>query len=589
MSESMRGEDSLAGAPEKPQEVIGGSPNYNRLSAMIESLSLHGSLDDEAFMPSRKNSPVDDDKDQQDKNSSKSSQFVDLTQTVGVSTTSISLETPESGYTQLQNMSPGNRESMLSSYSGTVHEGVPVSYVVQKQEGGGTSGATTATVRKEMMTTGEPSLPPLPSKKEWSPVEVKSVKAMVISAAGREAEGISGLDQEPGAGLGPGLGPGAIDKSNSLKLLAMDRGSHQKVPSSIASGNLASESGHSHNMSTTSNSGSSTLPHLSELNEPYEEDGEDQGDQHTHHSAITNTTPLDISDHDAERTVSMTSSVIPPLETQMHPNRGRGIEPDREVISDVLPPVPPRSTKRPKSRIFIKESLEDIQNQLAREMQVQGQGQGQGQGHRTSPSHAGSASIRSDSFFSATELDETPDQEHELGPGSRGGSRSGGDSDEDVTYTTRPLPSIPSPHFTTPEGQIQNGSNTNTNDDDDNYEDIIEEDTPQNRIRTPQSRLPKTPGKTQAHAKRKPHGKPRAKKELRSFDIDTISQLLNVTKGTLIGSEFSNLGMKIEEKRALEKLVDSLSRLTADMVLDPEKFHEGLRRLERATKALDGF
>lgn len=576
MSESMRGEDSLAGAPEKPQEVIGGSPNYNRLSAMIESLSLHGSLDDEAFMPSRKNSPVDD-KDQQDKNSSKSSQFVDLTQTVGVSTTSISLETPESGYTQLQNMSPGNRESMLSSYSGTVHEGVPVSYVVQKQEGGGTSGAsgtTTATVRKEMMTAGEPSLPPLPSKKEWSPVEVKSVKAMVISAAGREAEGISGLDQDPDAGLGPGLGPGAIDKSNSLKLLAMDRGSHQKVPSSIVSGNLASESGHSHNMSTTSNSGSSTLPHLSELDEPYEEEDEqDQGDQHTHHSAITNTTPLDISDHDAERTVSMTSSVIPPLETQMHPNRGRGIEPDREVISDVLPPVPPRSTKRPKSRIFIKESLEDIQNQLAREMQVQGQG------HRTSPSHAGSASIRSDSFFSATELDETPDQEHE--PGSRDGS------DEDVTYTTRPLPSIPSPHFTTPEGQIQNGSNTNTNDDDDNYEDIIEEDTPQNRIRTPQSRLPKTPA--QAQAKRKPHSKPRAKKELRSFDIDTISQLLNVTKGTLIGSEFSNLGMKIEEKRALEKLVDSLSRLTADMVLDPEKFHEGLRRLERATKALDGF
>ena len=155
------------------------------------------------------------------------------------------------------------------------------------------------------------------------------------------------------------------------------------------------------------------------------------------------------------------------------------------------------------------------------------------------------------------------------------------------------MPSIPSPHFTTPEGQIQNGSNTNTNtnDDDDNYEDIIEEDTPQNRIRTPQSRLPKTPAQAQAKRKpqSKPHGKPRAKKELRSFDIDTISQLLNVTKGTLIGSEFSNLGMKIEEKRALEKLVDSLSRLTADMVLDPEKFHEGLRRLERATKALDGF
>ena len=84
--------------------------------------------------------------------------------------------------------------------------------------------------------------------------------------------------------------------------------------------------------------------------------------------------------------------------------------------------------------------------------------------------------------------------------------------------------------------------------------------------------------------------KPKSKRpELRSYDVDTLSQVLDVTKGTLVGSEFANLGIKIEEKRILEKLVDSLSRLAADMVIDPERYDEGLKRLDKATKALEGF
>ncbi|CCK72547.1 uncharacterized protein KNAG_0K01820 [Huiozyma naganishii CBS 8797] len=75
----------------------------------------------------------------------------------------------------------------------------------------------------------------------------------------------------------------------------------------------------------------------------------------------------------------------------------------------------------------------------------------------------------------------------------------------------------------------------------------------------------------------------------RPFSTETISQLLSMTRGTLLGSEFAQLEMRVEEKRALERLVDSLSRLTADMVLDPERYEEGLKRLQRATKALDGF
>lgn len=75
----------------------------------------------------------------------------------------------------------------------------------------------------------------------------------------------------------------------------------------------------------------------------------------------------------------------------------------------------------------------------------------------------------------------------------------------------------------------------------------------------------------------------------RQFNAHTISQLLSMTNGTLIGSEFQDLPIPTEEKRSLERLVDSLSRLTADMVLDPERYEEGLVRLKRAIRALEGF
>lgn len=75
----------------------------------------------------------------------------------------------------------------------------------------------------------------------------------------------------------------------------------------------------------------------------------------------------------------------------------------------------------------------------------------------------------------------------------------------------------------------------------------------------------------------------------KDFNAHTISQLLSMTNGTLIGSEFQDLPVPVEEKRALERLVDSLSRLTADMVLDPERYEEGLVRLKSAIRALEGF
>lgn len=73
------------------------------------------------------------------------------------------------------------------------------------------------------------------------------------------------------------------------------------------------------------------------------------------------------------------------------------------------------------------------------------------------------------------------------------------------------------------------------------------------------------------------------------FNHETLAQLLQVTEGTIIGQEFQNIGLEPTEKQLLERLVDSLSRLTADMVIDSDRHDESVRRLNKAIKALEGF
>ncbi|CCH45440.1 Muscle M-line assembly protein unc-89 [Wickerhamomyces ciferrii] len=73
------------------------------------------------------------------------------------------------------------------------------------------------------------------------------------------------------------------------------------------------------------------------------------------------------------------------------------------------------------------------------------------------------------------------------------------------------------------------------------------------------------------------------------FNHETLTQLLQVTEGTIIGQEFQNIGLESTEKQLLERLVDSLSRLTADMVIDSDRHDESVKRLNKAIKALEGF
>lgn len=141
---------------------------------------------------------------------------------------------------------------------------------------------------------------------------------------------------------------------------------------------------------------------------------------------------------------------------------------------------------------------------------------------------------------------------------------------EDESYIKRPIPTLPIEREGTLKVKQKN-------------------DTTSKATLSLESDVTPTLEKKPEYTRKTEKRKKKRSNQMDAFDIDTLSQLLEVTRGTLVGSEFSNLGLPIEEKRLLEKLVDSLSRLSADMVLDPERHDEGLKRLAKATKALDGF
>lgn len=565
---------------EKP--AVPTNPNYHRLSAMIEDYNALGESDGEEediFVPITR--PVNGQDSRSENSLPHSNPIITLTSSHG--------SAPSSMERNINGFSPGNRESIISSYSGTVHEGVPISYVVTSQVG--------STVNKEPM--NEPALPPLPMTKKWQPNGNDGDSRTVSTGLGIVTNGLTSPSASNNKAEVGTSSSTYVDNNESLRLLSIEN-PRQKGPPSIGSGNLASESEHSHNYSNVSNSissyadmdtnnnGDSKRTRLSPVGsvireESYEEQRtiSARGLSSSKNSSLregdnkVHDTSLNLSKAPSENDIvtvsdskSIVSSILPELETKME-DVAIGKDASMEIISEFHPTVPPRSNRRPRSSIFIKESLDDIQDQLAKEMQ-------KGEGSRKS-----SYSIHSDGFYSATEHDAEK----------KGQNIKTEENVEDEEYVARPLPSIPNTEQTPVHKNV---------DADDDFEDIIDEDEEGTAekaasrptdppLKMPRSKLPRTPKSGRAKSKSKRDAGSKRSKELRSFDIDTIAQLLNVTKGTLIGSEFANLGMKIEEKRALERLVDSLSRLTADMVLDPEKFTEGLKRLDRATRALDGF
>lgn len=77
--------------------------------------------------------------------------------------------------------------------------------------------------------------------------------------------------------------------------------------------------------------------------------------------------------------------------------------------------------------------------------------------------------------------------------------------------------------------------------------------------------------------------------QLKPFSYNTLINLLESVNGTVIGEEFESLNLPIKEKQMIEKIVDSLSRLTLDMVIDENRYEIGMERLEKAHRVLEGF
>lgn len=80
-----------------------------------------------------------------------------------------------------------------------------------------------------------------------------------------------------------------------------------------------------------------------------------------------------------------------------------------------------------------------------------------------------------------------------------------------------------------------------------------------------------------------------SKSHLKPFTYSTLISLLESTNGTVIGEEFTQLNLPIRQKQLVEKIVDSLSRLTLDMLVDEQRYEIGIRRLESALRVLEGF
>lgn len=79
------------------------------------------------------------------------------------------------------------------------------------------------------------------------------------------------------------------------------------------------------------------------------------------------------------------------------------------------------------------------------------------------------------------------------------------------------------------------------------------------------------------------------KNKIRPFSYETLAKLLNATDGIIIGQEFATLNIPAEEKFLIERIVDSISRLTANMMLNPARYEQSCARLEHVLNVLEGF
>ncbi|ESW98855.1 hypothetical protein KL918_001755 [Ogataea parapolymorpha] len=178
--------------------------------------------------------------------------------------------------------------------------------------------------------------------------------------------------------------------------------------------------------------------------------------------------------------------------------------------------------------------------------------------HRYSPSQATSVRTGADSFHTARSISESEDdnEKEETEPLRKVNSGSTVSEESIFDQTAR-------------EQKLEGTEGVP----EDDYEDI---EDPQEKP------VPRASTKTKKRAKR-------PKSRIKSFSYDTLARLLNATDGIVIGQEFADLDIPADEKYLIEQVVDSLSRLTANMMLNPNHYQQGCERLERVLGALEGF
>ncbi|AGO12536.1 AaceriAER196Wp [[Ashbya] aceris (nom. inval.)] len=515
------------------------------------------------------------------------------------------------------------RESQASEYAGSIHEGQPVSYVVAKN--------AVTDVRCE------PKLPPLPPKDERGRplgLGIRAGSEEELAFPRGESASPASLRLVPSQQL---LGEAPAVRASAVGATTPNRYS---LPSEVSPPHILGREpdvvkggvhpGRPIVLDSDEDEGSRPRIKTEEdVSAPFHyrarDDASDEAMQ-PHPAIFSSTGSLR---QDSGDTESLQSSVIPVLKTSVMERQKSGKRPDRSSVSEFQPVIPARNKNRPKSAVFIQQGLENIQRQLEREMIGAGTPPDAPYGHSRDTSV--STATKSDSYFSATELNESNNvNDKSFGEETLrnvdtvdgiGALSSDTPTDsEDNHYLSRPLPTLPNREtsvntltrtalsdevFNTSPLVIPSNLPTKAEkaeadeeqwEDEYKFVDGIEEELTKLSMngKSKDTKVPSqskvAEGSTSLQSKPKSSpAKNKKRKDVRSFDIDTISQLLNATKGTLIGSEFANLGIRTEEKRALERLVDSLSRLTADMVVDPDRYTEGLRRLEKATRALDGF
>lgn len=515
---------------QSPSQV---SVNTKRLSAMIDL--LHGDQNDDELLRVRDSSPTTTPNRIQAPHAQRKAKSNQGSPT--------KLPRSPAGVVSLNFPDKDHRSSMLSSYSGVVQEGVGVSYIVRNPSGASKQEA-------------QPTLPTFPSAETLhasrKPTE-SSVNDEVVLKSVSSTKSRRNLSN--GSKAGSRVSPDG-PKQGSLKLLSINNKNEVAPSSSIGSGNLASESG----------SSSHKVEHPVVQRQKFDRISTPQVDSDTD---------------------SIATSIIPEVTTTKKSDEG--VPPARSETTEYNPAIPPRSRNRPASKILIQDedehALEEKHSNGSSNLK-----------RPDSPTRRSSVTNKSDTYYSASSF-EVQDNRVEVDLTSQDEDNEDDEEDPVDAYLSRPLPTVPQAAQVHRDSTIKREQGREPEvvttltsssvqdqmyDSDDQYEYIDES----GRV------IGGTPQKSTTSRKgtgRRSSSKKKKQQELRQFDVDTLSQLLNVTKGTLIGAEFANLGMKIEEKRALERLVDSLSRLTADMILDPDRYEEGLKRLNKAAKALEGF